>query len=46
MLLAIEDLSLERILIIYPGEKDYALHDKIQVKAAKNIWISSLPLPV
>lgn len=38
MLLAIEDLSLERIFIIYPGEKDYALHDKIQVKAAKNIW--------
>lgn len=38
MLLAIEDLSLERIFIIYPGEKDYSLHDKIQVIAAKNIW--------
>jgi hypothetical protein len=38
MLLAIEDLSLEQIYIIYPGEKDYALHDKIKVIAAKNIW--------
>jgi hypothetical protein len=38
MLLAIEDLSLEKIYIIYPGEKDYALHDKIQVIAAKSIW--------
>ncbi|MDX9905288.1 MAG: ATP-binding protein [Bacteroidales bacterium] len=38
MLLAIEDLSLERLFIIYPEDKDYALHDKIQVMPAKNIW--------
>jgi predicted AAA+ superfamily ATPase len=38
MLLAIDDLSLEQIYIIYPGEKDYVLHGKIQVIAARNIW--------
>jgi uncharacterized protein len=38
MLLAIEDLSLEQIFVIYPGEKDYAMHEKIKGIAAKNIW--------
>jgi predicted AAA+ superfamily ATPase len=38
MLFAIEDLSLEQLFIIYPGDKNYVLHEKIQVIAAQNIW--------
>jgi len=42
MLFAIEDLSLEQIFVIYPGEKNYSLHEKIQVIAAQNLY--SVPL--
>lgn len=31
MRIALEDLKLERIVVIYPGEKRYALHKKIDV---------------
>lgn len=39
MISCLESLSLEKIYIIYPGDKNYDLHQKIQVVAAKNIWI-------
>jgi len=31
MRIALEDLKLERIAVIYPGEKRYSLHKKIEV---------------
>jgi hypothetical protein len=31
MRIALEDLKLERITVIYPGEKRYKLHKKISV---------------
>ena len=30
---ALEDLKLERLYVIYPGERDYTLDDKIEVLA-------------
>ena len=29
--IALEDLKLERIVVIYPGEKRYSLHKKVEV---------------
>jgi predicted AAA+ superfamily ATPase len=37
MLNAMEDLSLDQLFIIYPGDKNYKIHEKIQVGAAKNL---------
>ncbi|HEY3383924.1 MAG TPA: ATP-binding protein [Vicinamibacterales bacterium] len=34
---ALDDLRLERLFVIYPGEKDYALDDRIQVLALRNV---------
>ena len=34
---ALDDLKLERLFVIYPGEKDYQLDDRIQVLALRNI---------
>ena len=31
MLIALEDLGLERLWVGYPGSKEYALHDSIDV---------------
>ena len=31
MRVAIDDLKLQRLIVIYPGEKDYALDDSIDV---------------
>ena len=31
MLIALEDLGLERLWVVYPGSKEYALHDSIEV---------------
>lgn len=31
MLVAVQDLKLERLWVIYPGEQEYALHDRIVV---------------
>ena len=31
MKIALEDLKLERIAVIYPGEKRYSLHKKVEV---------------
>jgi hypothetical protein len=37
MRVALDDLRLERLFIVSPGEKDYALDDRIQVLALRNI---------
>jgi uncharacterized protein len=34
---ALDDLALERLFVIYPGEKDYPLDDRIQVLALANV---------
>ena len=31
MRIALEDLKLERIIVIYPGNKRYSLHKKVEV---------------
>lgn len=38
MLLALNDLSLEKIFIIYPGSKGYALHERILVVPSRELW--------
>ncbi len=38
MLHAIEDLSLEQLFILYPGDKNYTIHEKIQVIAAQKMY--------
>lgn len=43
MLIAIEDLKLEELLVIYPGNKNYRVHEKIQVIAARNIYSADSP---
>ena len=35
---AIEDLSLEKVFIIYPGEKNYPVQEKVEVIAARKIF--------
>ena len=37
MRIALEDLKLERIAVIYPGEKRYSLHKKINVVPLQTI---------
>jgi predicted AAA+ superfamily ATPase len=37
MRVALEDLGLERLFVLYPGEKDYALDERIQVLAFANV---------
>jgi hypothetical protein len=37
MRVALDDLRLERLFVVYPGEKDYALDDRIQVLALRNV---------
>jgi uncharacterized protein len=34
---ALDDLKLERLYVIYPGEKDYALDDRIHVVALRHV---------
>jgi hypothetical protein len=34
---ALGDLKLARLVVIYPGEKDYQLDDRIQVLALRHI---------
>lgn len=34
---ALEDLGLERLFVLYPGEKDYVLDERIQVLAFANV---------
>ena len=34
---ALADLGLERLFVVYPGEKDYALDDRIQVVALRHV---------
>ena len=34
---AVEDLGLERLFVLYPGEKDYALDERIQAMAFGNV---------
>lgn len=34
---ALHDLKLERLVVIYPGEKDYVLDDRIRVVALRNV---------
>jgi hypothetical protein len=41
MLHALEDLSLKQLFIIYPGDKNYAIHEKIRVVAAQKIYSTS-----
>ena len=31
MLLALEDLRIEKLWVVYPGSKEYALHDSIDL---------------
>jgi uncharacterized protein len=38
---AVEDLRLDRLFVLYPGEKDYVLDERIQVLAFANV--SGLP---
>ena len=37
MRVALDDLKLERLYVIYPGERDYALDDRIEVLALRNV---------
>ena len=37
MLIALEDLNLDELIIIYPGDVDYSLSEKIHVKALANL---------
>jgi hypothetical protein len=37
MITAVKDLSLAKLFVIYPGEKDYRLDDKIEVVGFKNL---------
>jgi len=37
MRVAFHDLKLERLFVIYPGEKDYTLDDRIEVLALRNV---------
>ena len=37
MRVALDDLRLERLFVVYPGEKDYALDDRIHVLALRNV---------
>ena len=37
MHVAMQDLKLERLFVIYPGEKDYSLDEKIEVVALPNV---------
>ena len=34
---AIADLRLERLVVIYPGEKDYVLDDRVHVRGLRNV---------
>ena len=33
----IADLKLERLVVIYPGEKDYVLDDRVHVRGLRNV---------
>ena len=37
MRVALDDLKLERLFVIYPGEKDYLLDDRIHVRGLRNV---------
>ena len=37
MITAVNDLGLERLFVVYPGEKDYPLDEKINAVAFKNL---------
>ena len=37
MRVALDDLKLERLFVVYPGEKDYTLDDRIRVVALRNV---------
>ena len=37
MRVALDDLKLEHLFVIYPGEKDYTLDDRIHVLALRHI---------
>jgi hypothetical protein len=32
-----EDLKLDRLIVVYPGETDYALDERIRVVALRNV---------
>ena len=34
---ALEDLKLERLFVLYPGDRDYALDERIQVLAFAHV---------
>ena len=34
---SLRDLTLERVFVIYPGERDYSLHARIEAVAVKNL---------
>jgi len=34
---AMADLKLERLVVIYPGEEDYVLDDRIHVRGLRNL---------
>lgn len=40
MQIAVADLRLDQLMIIYPGEVDYALSEKVQVKSLKSFLVS------
>jgi predicted AAA+ superfamily ATPase len=44
MLLALEDLSIEHLFVIYPGDKTYQVHEMIHVIPAQNIYLPDSPL--
>ena len=37
MRVALDDLQLERLFVVYPGEKDYALGDRIRVIGQQSV---------
>jgi hypothetical protein len=37
MRVALEDLQLERLFVVFPGERNYTLDDRIRVVALRNV---------
>jgi len=37
MISAVNDLNLEKLFVVYPGETDYSLDEKIAVVGIKNL---------
>ncbi len=41
MRMALKDLKLDKLIVLYPGEVDYQLHERIHVVSAKNYFLKN-----